>query len=173
MKTLLPKTIFLFAILFMVSCGQKNAPEETLTETLDFEPEIVFASVEDIQWLELDKKFDIPQDIYQDFLDHAIFFHGELAGVKHTEIENILTDEESLAFWSNFGVVLRDNVVSERYQIEIEPRPVYRGKRPIGSGCEPNNLYTCFGRLVWVQFLFGTFQKLHCPEVQHRNYSKR
>ena len=52
----------------------------------------------------LDSRYDIPKDVYNEFIDNLIFDEkGNVVGAIYDKIENQLDDNSSNEFWNNFG----------------------------------------------------------------------
>lgn len=134
-------TLLLATLLF--ACEKQELPQDAEISN----QEINYSSVNEIVQLGLDRKFNIPNEVYQDFLTNTIFRDNQLQGFKYTEIDRLFDDSQSNAFWANFGISVRSNASTLR---EDQPAPVrrprYLGKKPITGGCEPNVEFICFGQ---------------------------
>ena len=142
MKNLHFKSILFFSLLFLISCEKQDTPVQD-TNTVQV---VDFTSVEEIMQLNLDEKFNIPKEVYQNFLDNTIFFDNQLSGLAYGEIDRLLDDTQSEAFWTYFGFSVRNSSATQRdYEIAPLPRPAYMGRKPITGGCEPVPDFVCFG----------------------------
>jgi len=142
MRNSIIKFIFLVPIVLLLSCEN----QEITMEEAAIDQEVVFKNINEIIQLNLGEKFDIPEDIYSEFIAETIFINNTLRGFKYDNIDNVLTDDQSHAFWKHFGIQVRYSENKDIGDIDaLDPKPAYAGKRPITGGCEPALGYYCFG----------------------------
>lgn len=108
----------------------------------------------DIEMLNLDKKFNIDEGVYEEFL-HSLTFdeNGNFRGAIFAGVEQYLDDSSSDKFWSNFGISIRDirndNVRSSANDKNVninnadDGGGVYMYYKPKPRGCKYNTRWIC------------------------------
>ena len=105
----------------------------------------------------IDSKYNIPNHIYNEFIDSLIFDEkGNVIGAIYDEIENQLDDDSSNKFWGNFGFTVRTDthisrtsstisgVSVKNSNSEFETNPaIFEGYKPKRGGCKANNRWIC------------------------------
>lgn len=105
----------------------------------------------------LDSKYNIPNHIYNEFIDSLIFDEkGNVIGAIYDEIENQLDDDSSNKFWGNFGFTVRKDTHKSRTSSTISGvsvknsnsefernTAIFEGYKPKRGGCKANNRWIC------------------------------
>lgn len=138
----LTKILALFLVsVFVISCDNQyedlNLEKNSLLQQEDVEMkkkgEQTVTSVEDVIKLNLDKKFNISEATYNEFLNSLVFENNQFRGAIYDAIELELGDDNSSnSFWNNFEISIRDK----------DP-VIFEGYKPRRGGCKANNRWIC------------------------------
>ena len=93
--------IALFFSVLAISCSKQEQNEATAVEE---SATPLFRSIEDIKALELDVKFNLPSDIYREFLESVVFKDQQLRGFYFGDIVKDMNHQEHEQFWASFGI---------------------------------------------------------------------
>ena len=153
MKNLIFKSFFLMTVLFLASCAEQDLQEPDVQKIEELSADnYVFTSIDQIHDLNINEEFNIPQDVYSEFLESVVFKYGKVAGFYHGGIEPLLDDEQSEKVWNQFGFSIRKDVItiesSERILMAVpEPVTVHEDYKPLDDkdGCESAEDWDCFG----------------------------
>jgi hypothetical protein len=98
----------------------------------------------------LDSRYDIPKDVYNEFIDNLIFDEkGNVVGAIYDKIENQLDDNSSNEFWNNFGFEIRksDIIIKEESNnnsnVQLDNPSIFTGYKPKRGGCKANDRWIC------------------------------
>lgn len=146
-KVRINKAILLLVTIVIVACSSDEII--SINKNVDFKNEL--------RDMNLDAEFNIPNDIYNEFISNAIFNEkGELIGAIYDKIEENfgVDNSKSNSFWSNFDVELRSSVdtsdlrtsKSDNFREPGELARIYEGYKPKRGHCKANNRWICIVR---------------------------
>ena len=105
----------------------------------------VLNSKEIVKSLNLNSKFNINKELYNEFIESLTFENGEFVGAIYTGIEKELDDKSSDEFWGNFDISVRnkDDFKNKKNNSHIESPVIFKGYKPKRGGCVSNNRWIC------------------------------
>lgn len=148
-KIIISKVVLLLATLAILACSSEEMA--SISNDVDFKSKL--------RDMELDMKFNIPNDVYDEFISNAIFNDkGQLIGAIYDKIEESfgLDDSKSSSFWNNFDIELRNSddlsdLITTKSEVPTRREPgelarIYEGYKPIRGHCKANNRWICIVR---------------------------
>lgn len=137
MKNLVKLLTVILFIGLISSCESNN--DIILNENESSKKEIsTLNSKTSVTALNLDMRFSIDKDVYNEFIESLTFENDEFVGAIYDRIEKELDEKSSNEFWKEFGISIRN-----KNQNAFKERVIFEGYKPRRGGCKANNRWIC------------------------------
>jgi len=124
-------------MLFFASCEKDdvntNGPQEAIELT----------SIQDVLNLNLDKKFEIPEKTYEEFIESIEFVDNKFSGCYYKEIDELFDSRTSQEFWKNFNIQVRPGYQQDSPSSAKSCQYLDKKNKFWTKGCKPKCGHIC------------------------------